>query len=116
MKIDERDFLACEQAGMSAREIAERFKVSTRTIVRWRTRAHLNHAQPSKPHPPGERELARRLIEDGCSFKEAAATVGVSWRTIRRWFPDAHAWTPTQVGEHAALMTRIGRMAERTAA
>lgn len=116
VKFDEDVFLWCERSGMSARGIAERFGVTTRTVVRWRNRMHLSHAPATERHPDEDREIARRLLEDGCSFLEAARTVGVSQWTIRRWFPDATAWTKQQASEHAAFIRRMNRTIERNAA
>jgi transposase len=115
-KVDEAEFLTLERSGMTAREIAERLGVATRTVVRWRNRLHLSHVATAATFTDEQRELARRLIEDGCSFQEVARTVGVSHWTIRRWFPDTPAWTRQQIGEHAALMRRMNRTLERNAA
>lgn len=116
VRFDEDVFLWCERVGMSAREIAERFGVSQRTVVRWRHQTQLSHTPAPEPHSAEEREHARRLIEGGCSLRDAGNTVGVSEVTIRRWFPDVPAWTKQQVGEYAALIRRMNRTLERNTA
>lgn len=115
-RFDEDVFLWCEHSGMSAQQIAERFGVSSRTVVRWRNRMHLGHIPRHEPHPPEDREVARRLLDDGCSISETAKTVGVSRPTIRRWFPDATPWTKQQASQHAAFTRRMNRTIERNAA
>lgn len=116
VRFDEDVFLWCEAVGMSARQIAERFGVTTRTVVRWRNRMNVTHMPAHEAHSPEDRELARRLLEDGCSFHETARTVGASDATVRGWFPDIPAWTKKQASEHAAFIRRMNRTTERNAA
>lgn len=116
MRFDEDVFLWCERAGMSAREIAERFGVAERSVVRWRKQMNLSHTPAAEPHSSEDRALARRLLEDGCSFHETAQTVGASDTTVRRWFPDIPAWTKQHASEHAVFVRRMNRTLERKAA
>lgn len=90
-------FKALDDAGYSAPQIAQRLGVNVRTVTRWRNSTSRSRAKPIV-RPESDREHARRLIDDGCSFAEAAETVGVTASTIRRWFPDARAWTPREAG------------------
>lgn len=102
----ERDaeFVACDRAGMSTRRLSERFKVSERTISRWRTRLHINHVPPAVRHPDTDRDIALALIREGASFTEAARTVGAHQTTVRKWFPDVEAWSHQQCVEYAVLI------------
>lgn len=102
----ERDaeFVACDRAGMTTKQLSERFKVSERTISRWRTRLHINHVEPAVRHPDEDRVQALALIREGASFSEAARTVGAHQTTVRRWFPDVDAWSPRQCIEWAVFV------------
>lgn len=105
------DFLACERAGMSARQLAERFGVTDRTVQRWRNRLGVTHRPYIEKHPDSDRSMAEYLLDQGCSFLEAARTVGVSDMTIVRWFPDRKPWTKQECGEYAVMVRQLGRMA-----
>lgn len=102
----ERDaeFIACDRAGMSTKQLSELFHVSQRTISRWRTRLGINHVPPAVRHPDTDREQALALIREGASFSEAARTVGAHHTTVRRWFPEVDAWSPRQCIEYAVLV------------
>lgn len=99
-----RSFIACDRAGMTTRQLSERFNVSVRTVSRWRTRLHINHVEPAVRHPEEDREQALALIREGASFSEAARTVGAHQTTVRAWFPDVPAWSHQQCVEHAVLV------------
>lgn len=90
--------------GVSLAESARRLGCDHRQVSRYRERA--GRAQsPARPHPVEHRELAARLIEDGCPIAEVARTVNAHHKTIRHWFPDAPAWTPQESG---ALRRALG--------
>ena len=105
------DFLRCEQSGMTAAQIAERYGVTIRTVTRWRTRLGVNHRPPAIMHPVSDRALVERLLDEGCSFLEAARTVGVDRSTVKRWFPDREPWSRSEVGRFAWLVRRYGEAA-----
>lgn len=105
------DFLACDRAGMSARQLAERFGVTARTVQRWRKRLGVKHRQYVEKHPKSDRAMVEYLLDEGCSFTEAGRTIGVSDVTIRRWFPDRSAWTKQEVVEYAVLIRQFGKVA-----
>ncbi|WP_396657152.1 helix-turn-helix domain-containing protein [Microbacterium oxydans] len=107
----DKDFLRCERSGMSAAKIAERFGVDPRTVVRWRTRLGVNHAPPSTPHPMSDRALVEHLLDEGCSFQEAARTVGIDRSTVYRWFPDRRPWSKSEAGQFSAMVRHYGRAA-----
>lgn len=121
----EERYRAMERADRSQREIAEAFGVSTRTVMRWRGRLGLSKAAPIPAYPQEAHDRARGLLDDGCSFKETARSLGVSRKTLRRWFPDRQPWTHEQAGAlavQARLFNTISNThhlrdsAERTAA
>lgn len=91
-------FIELDQAGHSATQIATQLGVTTRTITRWRNTTGRSKTGAPTVHPETDRQHAARLIEDGCSFAETAATIGVTPSTIRRWFPNATAWTRQETG------------------
>lgn len=97
------EFLALPD-GLSLTEASKRLGCDPRQVSRYRRRA--GRAQPAvQPHPAEHRELAARLIEDGCPISEVARTVNATHKTIRHWFPDAPAWTPQEAG---ALRRALG--------
>ena len=105
------EFIRLDRSGLSARQIAERMHVTSRTVVRWRTQAGLSH-RPAKIRTPDVlRERARQIIEDGGSFQEAADTIGVRQQTVRGWFPDIPAWTKSQAGAYAVMVRRLNKVA-----
>ncbi|HWU31029.1 MAG TPA: helix-turn-helix domain-containing protein [Microbacterium sp.] len=106
----EAAFLGCEQERLTTSEIAARFRVSTRTISRWRTHLNRNRLPAPVRRPDSDHELAKRLLDDGCSLAEVGRTVGVAASTIHAWFPGVQGWTRVQSGEYAA-MVRLGGMA-----
>lgn len=112
-KRDQRDidFLACDRAGMSARQLSERFGVTDRTVQRWRKRLGIKHRQYVQKHPKSDRDLVEHLLDEGCSFAEAARTVGVAASTIRQWFPDRKPWTRQECSEYAVLIRQLGEIA-----
>lgn len=105
------DFLACERAGMSARQLAERFDVTSRTVQRWRKRLGIKYRQYVQKHPASDHEMVEYLLNEGCSFAEAARTVGVSDTTIYQWFPDRKPWTKQECADYAVLIRQMGRLA-----
>ena len=53
--------------------------------------AEAEAAQPRRPHnatPDEVRLLALRLLDDGADFAQAATEVGVTARTVQRWFDE----------------------------
>ena len=105
------EFIRLDRAGLSSRQIAEQMHVTMRTVTRWRTRLGVNRAPAQARTPDALRERARQMIQDGCSFQEAAETIGVRGETVRGWFPDIPAWTKSQAGAYAALVRRLNKVA-----
>ncbi|MCV7424383.1 helix-turn-helix domain-containing protein [Mycobacterium yunnanensis] len=78
---------ALTRAGRTAREIAAVEGVTIRTVTRIRARAGESARGLLKPLTEDELRTARELLEDGCSYAEAARTVGRSPRSISYHFP-----------------------------
>lgn len=97
-------FMELQQSGRSAAQIATIMNVTTRTVTRWRKQTGTSTTGTVVKLPQETRQQARDLVEAGCSFAEAARTVGVTPATIRRWFPDAIAWTKNQAGEYRQIL------------
>lgn len=94
--------------GLSARQIADRVGMTTRTVCRARRRMGLS--KPIAPRmSPAELTLAQSLLDDGASIEETARTLGRAHATITHHFPDAHVLTPKEISERANL----GRAAQR---
>lgn len=92
--------------GMSASQIAAQLGICERTVQRYRRVAGISQGASGVPMTAEELELARRLIEDGCSRCEVARTVGRHANTIARYFPES-GWTREQVNEYTALLRRL---------
>lgn len=98
-------FATLDDAGHTTRHIAAELGVTTRTVQRWReTTGRKRRLDPRPTRPASEHEQARRLLEDGCSITEVARTVGVTWVTIRKWFPDAPAWSKREAGLYRQML------------
>ncbi|QDF17579.1 hypothetical protein SEA_YAGO84_47 [Gordonia phage Yago84] len=80
------------RAGLSAREIAARLRVTVRTVGRDRRRTGTNGHRPARW---SEEKLARAkaLLDDGASYRETAMTVGCDPTHLRRRFP-GYGWPP----------------------
>ena len=87
--------------GRSAADIAVALRVTERTVQR--DRGALGIAQPTHERISAEKlARAEELLDDGCSYKEAARTVGISTWAITHYFP-GRGWTPGEVGQWNAL-------------
>lgn len=107
-------FLELDDAGWSGRQIAKELGVNERTVCRWRAATGRTKHEAPATHPMSDREQAAAMIADGAPFQEAAAAVGVTYATLRRWFPTAQAWTKSQAGQYGQMsrrLTAIGRAA-----
>lgn len=107
-------FIELDDAGWSGRQMAKELKVNERTITRWRAATGRAKREAPVTHPQSDRDRAAAMIADGAPFQEAAAAVGVSFHTIRHWFPDAKAWTKSQAGQYGQMsrrLTALGRVA-----
>lgn len=107
----EERFRGMDQAGHSLREIAVAFDVSVRTVGRWRTKLGLTKSEAKTTRPQTDRDRAAALLDDGCSFAEAARTIGVTASCIRRWFPDRAAWTHEEAGAYGMHLRKLGGVA-----
>jgi len=99
-----------DRAGASLAQIATAFGVTIRTASRWRLELNLQHEPAHIPRPASDRERAAELLDEGCSFEEAARTLGVTGPTIRRWFPDRSAWTREEVGTFSVQARQLNNL------
>jgi hypothetical protein len=72
-------------AGKSAREIALRIGRTMRSVERYRR--SLGLTTPVRRWTPEEIEIADGLLDDGCTYREVAATVGRSPASVFIKFP-----------------------------
>lgn len=93
--------------GVHAHEIAKVLGVAERTVVRDR-RATGTAKPPPRPLTPQQLALARQLLDDGCSYAEAARTVGASTTAIAAHFP-GKGWTPIQGGMWGTYVRRLNQ-------
>ena len=103
---------AMTRQGHTARHIAVALGVTERTVGR--DRAAMGVAQPV-PIPVTEAQMSRAytLLVDGCSYADAARTVGLHPRTVIHHLP-GYGWTPEYVREWARFIQQSGRVALRT--
>lgn len=103
-------FLTLDNAGWSARRIAEELGVNPRTVSRWRVASGRVKRVVRGRLPASTRDRVRELVEGGASLKEAARTVGIDNHTARAWFPDLPAWTASERGRHAVMVRELNRL------
>ncbi|QOP64928.1 helix-turn-helix DNA-binding domain protein [Arthrobacter phage Brynnie] len=92
---------------LSAAEAARQLGACARTIQRHRAKLGLGQATPKtgkRMTPETLAEIEARL-DDGWPLKEIEKTLGVTYKTLVRHFP-GRAWTPSQVGTYARLVSR----------
>lgn len=98
------------RAGVSARDIATRLRITERTVQRIRARAGISQGAAT-PLTADELAQAAAMFADGCSREEVARTIGRSTGAMKRHFPD-QAWTRAEVGMYSAtvryMATRLG--------
>lgn len=85
------------RANKGAVEIGEILGVSDRTVQRDRRALGIAQAA-ADPTPNQVLDAARRLLEDGCSYKEVSRTTGVAVKTLKKHLP-GYGWTVEQVAE-----------------
>jgi transposase len=103
-------FLELDDAGWSGRQIAKDLGVAERTVCRWRALTGRAKQEAPATHPASDRARAAEMIADGAPIQEAAAAVGVTYATVRRWFPDAQAWTKSQAGQYGQMSRRLSAL------
>lgn len=100
---------AMTRCGMSAPQIASVLRVTKRTVTRDRTAIGCNRGAPSVPLTDDERRRAATLLDEGCSYVEAARTIGRGHKALRKAFP-GHTWTHQQCGQQAAIVRYFNRL------
>lgn len=94
---------ALVRRGWSDRRIAEETGLNSHTVQRHRRGMGLS--QPRRPDLTVEEiGFARRLLEDGCSYHEAALSVGCADSTIRHHVPGF-----TKDRKESALLAALGK-------
>ena len=96
----DRQIAELTRRGSTAADIAKQLGLNPRTITRARRR--MGVAQPAVPRfSQDEVRRAEAMLDDGCSFREVARTLGRAHDTIMLKFP-GRGWTSRQVAEYAA--------------
>lgn len=91
--------VALTRQGFTAAEIATTEGLTVRTVYRVRQELGASRERVNIPLTEDELRTATELLDDGCSYREAARTLGCAPRTIRAHFPN-RGWPP---GEGARL-------------
>ena len=92
-QLDERrhQVEALTRQGHSAEHIANILGVSAMTVIRDRRATGIGQTPP-QPLTAEQVDQARRLLDDGCSYRETARTVECSQSALHRRFP-GKGWT-----------------------
>ncbi len=101
-----RRIAALTREGKSQEDIAAILGVTRRTVLRHRVRAGIAQPRPV-PLTADQWERARRVIDDGGSFAEAARTAGCNLTVLHRRWP-GQGWTNAQATAHAFLVRTSG--------
>lgn len=118
MTVDREALQRLHDMGLPASRIAAELGCTMRTVYRWRHDQGLAEPTPEAWDPallPGRLEQARRLLEDGASYKEVERTVHMDRRTLRKRFPGM-GWPPDEGGRLGALITQLQRDTKRKVA
>ncbi|AKQ06960.1 DNA binding protein [Mycobacterium phage Royals2015] len=84
--------------GWTIGDIAKEVGCSDRTVSRVRVRHGISRGEAHDPIPEHVLAQAARLLDDGASYTDAAATVGCSRTALRRKFP-GRGWDRRQCAE-----------------
>lgn len=85
--------------GLARKTVAAICGVSEKTLYR-----HIPATlRPQKHYSEREKQRARELLDDGCSFLEVARTLGCSNTSVAAWYPGA-GWTKRQGAEFGAAI------------
>lgn len=106
-KHDREIFKMLVEAGKSNTQIAEAMGVPLRSVTRIRRELGLSKGGPVVPYSEADRVRAQAMLQDGASKKEVSATIGVSQTALRRWFPDAKGWTPSESAQFRKLKEKM---------
>lgn len=110
---------ALTRAGLSANEIAVRLGCTQRTVVR--IRKATGTSKPANSEYTGVRldlrrlQAAREMLDEGAPHAEIMRTLGLSRKTLRKYFPGT-AWDKYQVSELARAVRDTNQMFRRNAA
>ena len=113
-KVNVEQFLELQSSGWSARQIAEAFGCTTRTVTRTRARLGLSNPHPAYSGRPLDSERlnkARALIEEGLSHNQISQMLGIRHETLVRHFPGTQ-WTPEEGGKYARMVHQLNQIHE----
>ena len=113
-KFDYAEILRLHRCGLTAGRIAVLVGCCTRTVERVRSENGLTKPTVGRPVPRESLDLAAALFADGASRAEVARTVGMSSRTIGKYFPGT-AWSVSDAARFARMVhgfdKAIGKLA-----
>lgn len=114
MRFQPTDPVLCERIveltrnGWSGAQIADELGMSTRTVSRVRSRAGVASFRHRKL-TEAETQFLRQLLEDGCTYGEAARTIGRRVGVIKKHFPGYDCTREQQI-EAARLARNFNRL------
>lgn len=96
--------------GLTTETIADKFKVSQRTVDRARQQAGITKQMSFATED--DKLQAKLMLADGCSYEEVARTMQRASTTVAAWHP-GYQWTRQQCAEAAAMARRMNRLTDR---
>lgn len=98
------------KAGNTAREMAEVFGVTARTVVRHKKAHGLSQDRPGRNRvPEGWHDRAAALLDEGLSYTAVAELTGVMADTVGRHFP-GRGWDGPTSGRYAVAVRELNRL------
>lgn len=100
MKHDREKVARMFRNGATDDKIAEALDVTPNAIAKLRGRMGLT-VRSNERIPQEKLDRAEQLLDEGAPIREVARSVGISYRSVQRYFP-GRGWTQEQVNEYAA--------------
>ena len=94
-----------QTSNATLREIADQFGCCERQVSRIRKDHNIQKPARTTMTEP-EKAAALKLLQDGCSYKEAGRTIGRSPSAIRRHFP-GYGWPQSGAGHFWRLSKQL---------
>ncbi len=88
--------------GLDCKQIADRLGCSEGTVSRIRTELGINVLSQVNKYPESVRQRALEMLEDGASYLDVGETLGISYTSLHRWFPNM-GWTPEEIYEYRKM-------------
>ena len=116
-KIDDEELARTlrEEPEITLAVLADRFRVTSRSVSRAKRRINMVDEEHSKRARWAFETVEERvkqgleMLEDGAPLAEVERTLHLRGATLRRRHPEQHGWTLAQTIEHAVAIRQIDR-------